>query len=57
MNLKIESSKKKKLLDISINTRLSFEHYITSLCKKSGQELHAFASIAHYMDFKNKNLK
>ena len=57
MNLKIESSKKKKLLDISIDIRLSFDHYITSLCKKASQELHALASIAHYMDFKNKNLK
>ena len=31
---KIESSKKEKLLGISIDTRLSSEHHITSLCKK-----------------------
>ena len=30
----IGSSKKEKLLGISIGTRLSFEHHITSLCKK-----------------------
>ena len=30
----IESSKKEKLLGISIGTRLSFEHNITSLSKK-----------------------
>ena len=33
----IESSKKEKLLGISIDTTLSFEHHITSLCKKASQ--------------------
>ena len=47
----IESSKKEKLLGISIDTTLSFEHHITSLCKKASQKLHALARIAHYMDF------
>ena len=37
----IESSKKEKLLGISIDTRLSFEHHITSLCKKASQKFHA----------------
>ena len=31
----IETSKKEELLGISIGTVLSFEHHITSLCKKS----------------------
>ena len=35
--LEIESSKKEKLLGISIDTTLSFEHHITSLCKKVSQ--------------------
>ena len=47
----IESSKKEKLLGISIDTTLSFEHHITSLCKKTSQKLHVHARIAHYMDF------
>ena len=47
----IESSKKEKLQGISIDTTLSFEHHITSLCKKAGQKLHALARIAHDMDF------
>ena len=50
----IESSKKEKLLGISIDTRLSFEHHITSLCKKASQKLHALARIAHYMDFEKR---
>ena len=41
----IESSKKKeKLLRISIDTRLSFEH-VTSLCKKASQKLQALARV------------
>ena len=47
----IENSKKEKLLGIWNDTRLSFEHYITSLCKKSSQKLHALARITRYMDF------
>ena len=39
----IESSKKETLLGILIDTALSFEHYITSLCKKASQKLHALA--------------
>ena len=50
----IESSKNKKLLGISIDTTLSFEHHVTSLCKKASQKLHALARIAHYMDFKKR---
>ena len=49
-----ESSKNEKLLGISIDTRLSFEHHITSLCKKASQKLHALARIAHYMDFEKR---
>ena len=39
----IESSEKEKLLGISIDAALSFEHHITSLCKKASQKLHALA--------------
>ena len=50
----IESSKKEKLLVISIDTTLSFEQHITSLCKKASQKLHALARTAHYMDFEKR---
>ena len=50
----IENSKKEKILGISINTTLSFEHHIASLCKKARQKLHALARIAHYMDFEKR---
>ena len=54
----IESSKKEKLVSISIDTRLSFEHHITSIWKNVSQKLHALPRIAHYMDFeKRRSLK
>ena len=51
-----ESSKKEKLLGISIDTRLSFEHHITSLCKKVSQKLHVLARIVLYVLRKTKIL-
>ena len=50
----IESCKKEKLLGISIDTTLSFEHHITSLCKKASQKLNALARMAHYMNFEKR---
>ena len=47
----IESSKKERLLGISIDTTPSFEHHNTSLRKIASQKLYALARIAHYMDF------
>ena len=46
-DFEIESSNKEKLLGISVDTTLSFEHHITSLCKKANQKLHGLAKITH----------
>ena len=54
MNLKLKAVEKKKLLGISIDTKLSLQHHSTSLCKKASQKLHALARIAHYMDFEQR---
>ena len=54
MSLKLKAVKKKNLLAISIDTKFSFEHPITSLCKKASQKLHSLARIAHYMDFEKR---
>ena len=50
----IERSKKEKLLGISIDNRLSFEHYITSLGKKTIQKLYALVTIVHFMKFEKR---
>ena len=54
MNLKLKALKKKKLVGISIDITLSFEHHILSLCKKASQKLHALARIAQHMDFEKR---
>ena len=46
---KIESSKREKLLGISIDTKLSSEHLITSLCRKVSQELHTLARMKAFV--------
>ena len=48
----IENSlhKKKILLGIVIDNRLTFEPQVENICKKTGQKLHALARIANYMD-------
>ena len=53
MNLKFKALKK-KLLGVSIDTRLSLEHHITSLCKKASQKLRALIRLAHYMDLEKR---
>ena len=45
-----ESSKKEELLGIWIDTKLSLEEHIASLCKKASQKLHALARITHYLE-------
>ena len=53
MNLKLKAVKR-KITRYIIDTTLSFEDHITSLCKKASQKLHALARVAHYMDFEKR---
>ena len=53
----INNSNEEKLLGIKIDTKLSFENHVSSLCKKASQKLHALARIVNYMDLsKRKSL-
>ena len=53
----ISNSNEEKLLGIKIDTKLSFENHVSSLCKKASQKLHALARIVNYMDLsKRKSL-
>ena len=51
----IQSSKKEKLLGISIDTTLYFEHHITSLCKKASQKLYALQELPIIWTSKNND--
>ena len=46
----ITGSKTVKLLDITIDNKLSFNEHVTNICKKANQKLHALARIAKYLD-------
>ena len=37
-----------------MDNRISFEHHITSLCKKANQKFYALARIVHFMDFEKR---
>ena len=50
----INNSNDEKLLVIKIDTKLSFENYVSSLCKKAGQKLRALATIVNYMDLSKR---
>ena len=53
----ISNSNEEKLLGIKIDTKLSFENHVSSLCKKASQKLHALARIVNFMDLgKRKSL-
>ena len=41
---------KENLLVIKLDTKLSFENHVSSLCKKASQKLHALAKIVNYRD-------
>ena len=47
---KILNRGSEKLLGITIDSKLSFDDHVTSLCKKACQKLHALARVAQYMD-------
>ena len=53
----INNGNEEKLLGIKIDTKLSFENHVSSLCKIASIKLHALAKIVNYMDLiKRKSL-
>ena len=50
----INNSNEEKLLDIKIDTKLSFENHVSSRCKNASQKLHALARIVNYMDLSKR---
>ena len=50
----INNSNEEKLLGIKIDTTLSFENHVSSLCKKASQKLHALARIVNNMDLSKR---
>ena len=49
-----ESEDEQVLLGITIDSNLTFENHINSICKKSSQKLNALARIAPYMNIQKR---
>ena len=49
-NSSIESEDEQVLLDIAIDSNLTFENHINRICKKANQKLNALARITPYMN-------
>ena len=55
--LDVKNSREEKLLGVKIDSKLSFENHVPSLCKKASQKLHALARVVNFVDLaKRKNL-
>ena len=55
--LDVKNSREEKLLAVKIDTKLSFENHVSSLCKKVSQKLHALTRVVNVMDLaKRKSL-
>ena len=53
----VKNSREEKLLGVKIDSKLSFENHVSSLCKKASQKLHALARVVNFMDLaKRKSL-
>ena len=46
----VKNSREEKLLRVKIDSNLSFEIHVSSLCKKASQKLHALARVVNFMD-------
>ena len=46
----VKNNRKENLLGIKIDSNLSFENHVYSLCKKTSQKLHALTRVVCFMD-------
>ena len=53
-NSYIEPEDEQVLLGITIDSNLTLEHHINSICKKASQKLNALARIAPYTKIQNR---
>ena len=54
--IEISNSKCEKLLGIKIDSKLMFDSYVKSLCKKASQKLNALSRVAYQLDFNQGKL-
>ena len=49
----VKNSREEEILGVKIDSKLSFENHVSSLCKKASQMLHALARVVSFMDLQN----
>ena len=54
--IQISDNKCEKLLGIKIGSKLIFDCYVKSLCKKASQKLNALSRVAYQLDFNQRKL-
>ena len=47
---RIANTKFEKLLGVTFDNRLNFNHHISNICKMTGNKLYALARVSNYMD-------
>ena len=55
-NVCSENSKEEVMLGITIDTKLTFDSHIKSICRKAGQMLSALSRISPYLETDQKEL-
>ena len=52
----IKNSECEKLLGVKFDNKLTFEKYITDICRKASRKIYALARIAPYMDLSKRHM-
>ena len=47
---RISNTRFEKLLGVTFDNQLNFNHHISKICKTTSNKLHALARVSHYMD-------
>ena len=55
-DFEIENSKCEKLLGIRFDNRLTFDYYISGLCKKASKKINALARVSEYMNLSKRKI-
>ena len=55
-NFQIENTKREKLLSIPFDNKLSFDYYLSNICKKASRKLYALGRVTPYMNLSNRNI-
>ena len=56
MGSTIKASKEEVLLGVRIDSNLTFKEYVTSICSKANQKLHAITVVSKYISLQKRRI-